>query len=799
MTVSVGDQMLGGGRWVGRPVARMEDPHFLTGATSYVDDLVRADLLHVVFVRSPLAAARVEAIDATEARTAAGVVSVMTGADLDAPGLRPVLLRPEFQATTMRLLATGTVHHAGEAVAMVVATSRQAAVDAAELVWVDYEPVAAVPSLEVSLDPAGPAVHPGQPNVLLDLVMFDDEALDEVMADADLVIEERFTSGRVTASPLETRAALAEWDAREGRLILHASTQVPHILRTAVAEQLGLDENRVRVIAPDVGGGFGLKCVVGREEILVALAARRLRRPAKWVEGRRENLTASFHGHEQRYDIRAGFDREGVLLALEADILCDVGAYNCYPFTCGVEPLMAAGEMPGPYRLRHYRARTRGVATNKAPMAPYRGVSRPQITFVMERLMDKAARRLGLDPVEIRRRNLIQHDQFPYEGITGILYDEGSYRESLELAATAAEATGLPQRREAARRRGRLRGLGFACFSERSAYGTPVFAQRLMGITPGYELARVRMDPSGRLTVALGTSSHGQGHATTIAQIVADRFGVEPAWVRVVQGDTDAVPYGWGTFASRSIVLSGDAADRAAATLATRIKRIAAHLLEAAPEDLDLGGGRITVRGQPDAGIDLAEVARTAYLASHRLPADEHADLEERASADPPGMFSNATHAVELEVDPETGDVEIVRYVVVEDCGVMINPMIVEGQVRGGVAQGIAAALYEQLQFDEDAQPLTTNLGSYLVPTALEIPHIEVLHLETPSRHSETGAKGMGEGGTIGAPAAVINALNDALAPLGVELDHIPATPMMIRSAIASALERAEDLLPAGG
>jgi carbon-monoxide dehydrogenase large subunit len=580
---------------------------------------------------------------------------------------------------------------------------------------------------------------------------------------------------------------MAEWDGREDKLVLYTSTQVPYIVRTALADILGLPQQRIRVIAPDVGGGFGLKCVVSREEALVCIAAQRLRHPVKWTEDRQENLTAAFHGHEQRYEASAAFDEEGKLLALKADIACDVGAYSCYPFTCGVEPLMAATEMPGPYRLKRYWSRARAVATNKAPMAPYRGVSRPQITFVMERLMQKAAVRLWVDAVEIRRRNLIT--EFPYESPTGVVYDPGSYVESLEKCAETLDLSTWKERQEVARREGRLVGLGFSCFAERTGYGTRAFALRKMGITPGLDNAHLRMDPSGNVTVMVGTCGHGQGHQTTLAQIAADELGIDPASVLVRQGDTESTPYGWGTFASRSAVIGGGATKRAAVLLAERIKEVASHLLEANPGDLEIQDGRVSVSGSPDRFIEVAAVARAAHLEAQLLPEGEAGTLDASAGFDPPGTFSNATHGVVVEIDPETGNVRIDRYVVAEDCGVMINPMIVEGQVRGGVAQGIAAALYERLVYDDEGQLVTSTLMDYLVPTATEIPPIEILHLETPCAFSETGAKGMGEGGTMGAPAAIACAVADALAHLGIEIDQLPITPESLRAAIKESQE----------
>lgn len=776
-------------RWVGTPVQRLEDPRFLTGDGRFVDDLEPPGTLHVAFVRSQHAAATLASVEVGEAAGVAGVKAVLTHRDFEAAGgLRPVLDRPEFVPTTMPLLAADVVRYVGEPIAVVVAESRYAAEDGAEAVMVEYQPVVASGSIESSLAEGAESIHAEAPgNVLLDVLMVDDPDLEEAFASAAEVIETMFRSGRVTAVPIETRAALGLWDRRSGRLILHVSHQIPSLVRTAIADVLGLSESQIQVITEDVGGGFGQKCVVGREEVLVAALTMSMQQPVKWVEDRLENLAASFHGHEQRYSVRVAFDTDGILSALDADIVCDVGAYSCYPFTCGVEPLMAATEMPGPYRLRHYRARTRGVATNKAPMAPYRGVSRPQITFVLERLMDIAARRMEIDPVEIRRRNLISDEEFPYVTVTNLTYDSGSYLRSLELCAELLAHESWPARQEAARREGRLLGIGFSCFCERTGYGTAAFASRKMAITPGYERATITMDPSGGVTVATGTLSHGQGHRTTYAQIVADELGLLPQDVRVVQGDTDRVPYGWGTFASRSLVIGGGAVKKAAEALADHVRRIGAHLMETDPQDVGLLDGKVVVRGS-ERHVQITDVARTAYHAAHRLPEGQAPGLEATASYDPEGTFSNATHGVVVEVDPQTGEVHLERYVVVEDCGVIINPMIVEGQVHGGVAQGIAAALYERLVYDREGQLLTGTLGDYLIPTASEVPRIEVSHLVTPAPSSPTGAKGMGEGGTIGAPAAVANAVSDALAHLGVEVQEIPITPEYVLASLRRAV-----------
>jgi aerobic carbon-monoxide dehydrogenase large subunit len=760
----------------------------LLGRGRFVADLIRPGLLHAAFVRSPYAHARISGIGAAAAAGQPGVAAVFTAASLGDPHLLAMLEREEFVPTRMPVLAGEMARFVGEPVALVVADDPYRAEDAAELVEVDWDPRPAVMSIEAAKDASAPRLHDEAPgNCLVDLLMFDDSRLTEIFADSALVISAAFDSGRLAALPLEGRACLAEWDDRDDQLVMHVSTQVPHQVRSGVAQALGLPERHIRVIAPDVGGGFGLKCVVGREEVAVAAAAWRLRRPVRWAEDRQENLTAAFHGHEQRYQVRAAFDARGRIQGLDAEIDCDTGAYSAFPFTCAVEPLMAATELPGVYKVPAYRARGRAIATNKAPAAPYRGVSRPQIVLVMERLMEKAAAALRLDPLEVRRRNLIGPGEFPYQGINKITYDEGSYRESLDLAEEHVTKQAWPAERDQIRQAGQRAGIGYACFSERTAYGTPAMSLRRMRMTPGYDTALVRMDPTGEVIVTTGTCGHGQGHETTFAQIVADRLGVHPDQVRLRQGDTDLASYGWGTWGSRSVVIGGGAAARAADLVAGQLKQVAAHLLEASPADVELAEGSARIRGDTAVAIPIAELARVVHFQAHRLAEGLRYGLEARASYDPPGTFSNACHAAMVTIDPGTCGIRLHRYLVVEDCGVVINPTVVDGQVRGGVTQGAAAALLERVCFDPGGQPVSTTLMDYLAPTAAEMCPVDIVHLHTPSRFSETGAKGMGEGGTIGAPAAVLGAINDALSDTDVRFDHIPVLPQDVSAALSRA------------
>jgi len=523
------------------------------------------------------------------------------------------------------------------------------------------------------------------------------------------------------------------------------------------------------------------------EYVVLVWLARKYRSSFAWSEDRRENLIAGFHARDQYITLQGAFDKGAKLIALKADIVTNVGAYSCFPTTCGVEPLMAMAEMPGPYDVKHYQTRARGVLTNTCTMAPYRGVSRPVITFTLERLMDKAAAALGVDAVEIRRRNLI--DAFPYKTVMGLEYDDATYKQTLEMAAAAVNVAAFRKRQKEARAKGRYLGIGFSTFCERTGYGSPAFAARGMEITPGWETVIVTVDPSGFVEARIGSSPHGQGLRTTLAQIIADEIGVTPDMIKVVHGDTDRAPYGWGTFASRSLVISGGATLIAARKVRVKLIKIASHMLEAAADDIVLEDGRAKVAGT-DRSVTIAKMAREAYTQTHRFKGEIEPGLTEQGSYDPPGTFSNACHVATVEVDIETGHVKVEKFVVAEDAGRIINPMIADGQVHGGIAQGIGNALLEEIIYDESGGILTASLADYLPPTAREIPPIELHHLATPSANSITKAKGLGEGGAIGAPAAVINAINDALSPFGVEIDEMPATPQRIRAALR-AKERA--------
>ena len=775
--MALSSKRAGGPVWVGRSIRRFEDPALVTGAGRFTGDLPAERWVR--FVRSPVACGRIKRIAASAGAT------VLTCTDL--AGVKPIvpmLHKFNYVPIGQPVLAKDTVRFVGEPVAAVIADSPQEAEDLADLVELEIDEMPAVVGAREAIAAGAPCVHSEAARNVIVEARLQTPGFDAAMARAHRLVEIAIRSGRQNALPLETRAAHAAWDRGSGRVTLTCATQMPHAMRTIIAELIGMRESDLRVIAPDVGGGFGQKVSLCPEFVIITWLARRLERSVAWSEDRRENLIASFHSRDQHVALTGAFDAQARMLALSADVLANVGAYSCYPTTCGVEPLMALAEMPGPYDVREYACAARGIATHTCPMAPYRGVSRPVITFAIERLMDKAAAAFALDPVDIRRRNLIR--TFPYRSATGLMFDQASYIETMSTAVEAVDLAAFRARQFEARAQGRYLGLGIAAFSERTGYGTPAFAERGMDVTPGWETVEVTMDPSGLVEARIGASPHGQGLRTTLAQIIADELAMSPDRIRIVHGDTDRTPYGWGTFASRSLVIAGGAALLAAQKVHAKLKVMAGILLEAAADDIVLGGGAARVVGT-DRAIAFEALARAAYHQTHRFKGEVSPGITERATYDPPGTFSNACHIALVEVDVETGCVRLEKFLVAEDAGRLINPMIADGQIHGGVAQGIANALLEEIVYDESGNILTATLADYLSPTAREIPAIEIHHLETAAQASVTQAKGLGEGGAIGAPAAVVNAINDALSPFGVSIDEFPATPRRIREALRSA------------
>ena len=785
---------------VGARLKRVEDRRLLTGRGSFTDDYRPPGLLHVAFLRAPYAHARIVQIDTKQARAVAGVVAVVTGDELERSvrPMRAVSTTPGYRVTDWPVLAVTKVRYVGEAVAAVVAQTRYVAEDAAELIAIDYEPLGVVFDVEEAAAPESPLVHEAvDSNVLLArefshgsaiLGLSHKEAVDHnpsrsagTDATETLTLRDRFRFRRHAAVCIEPRSYIAEFNPAEDSLTLHSTTQCPGVVRTAVAELLGMAEHRVRVISIDVGGGFGAKSSVYPEEVTVCALARMLGRPVKWTGDRREDLMATSQAWDEVIDAELTVKRDGAIVELKAEVLADVGAYSVYPWTAGIEPVQTVSFLPGPYHMPNYWARARAVATCKAPTGPYRGVGRPISTFVMEGLIERAARRLVIDPIEIRLRNYIGIDEFPYKAPTGIVWDLADFAGSLLKVRDLLDYAMWRERQAQARQQGRLIGIGFASFVELTGIGSATSAAPGMPLPAGTEAATVRVDPSGTVTAIFGVAAHGQGLETTLGQIVAEELGVPLEDVRVLWGDTDVAPYGTGSYASRGAVMGGGAAIMASRAVAEKVRRIAAHLLETASPTSIATEPRTVIGDRTEPRVRLKEIAKAAYAGLKRLPKGMEPGLQATCFYDPYyGTASYATHGTVVEIDPDTFRITVLRYVVADDCGRMINPLIVDGQVCGGVAQGLGGALLEEVVYDPSGQLITGSLMDYLVATASDIPRIEVGHLDIPSPTSLGGFRGVGESGTIGAPAAVANAINDALSPLGIELGELPITPLRI-------------------
>ena len=775
-------------RYVGQSVARLEDPRLLTGRGRYVANMTPPGTGHVAFARSTRARARITRLDVTAAASLDGVWAAWTAADLNGEvgSLRGSLVLPGGGGPPDHLLADGDVRFVGDPVAVIVAASPAAAADAVELIEIDYDDQAPVLDFETAAD-RDDLVHPELGANLSNSAEAWPPEVDDAMAGADASVQATITQNRQANAPMETRGLLAEWRAFDETLDVWISTQSPHETALAAARTLGLAVHQVRVHMGDVGGGFGQKVFLGREEFAVMVCARRLGRPVRWIEGRSENLTSSNHARRDRAEVGLGATADGRFVAATIDHLEDNGAY-----ANGGSPgngTMACVHLPGPYRIGSVGWRTSSVYTNTCGRGAYRGPW--QIESVARELsVDMLARELGIDPLELRRRNVLRAEDLPHDTATGLTYDRISPAECLDQVAEMIDYDGFRAAQHDARAAighaatpeggspgaGTLPGVGLAVYVEPSAIGYGALAT---------EGATVRVEPDGSVNVYAGTGSHGQSLETTMAQIVADALGVHPGDVRFHQGH--GTPYGFGTGGSRSAVIAGGATRAASAGVRAKLLRIAAELMEASTDDLDLGDGAVMVRGTPARRMAIAEVARAAYMRPDTLPADISGGLEHTARFKaPPVTYSNAAHACTCEVDLATGAVRLLRYAVSEDCGVMINPMVVKGQIAGGVVQGIAGALLEEMAYDADGNPLTTTLAEYLVPSAAEVPAIEYGLVVTPS-DTPGGHKGTGEGGAIGSVPCVFNAVADALAPLGVRLTTGPLSPDRIRSAIVSA------------
>ncbi len=769
-----------GPRLFGARAKRAEDPRFLTGRGRFVADLQNVGTVHARFVRSPMAHARIVSVETSEALAAPGVLAVFTGSEWTDIGIECVSAYPGFKPSTMPVLASDVVRYNGEAVAMVLAEDEYAAEDAVGLVAVDYDQLEPIVSVEDAVAPGAPHVHDNWDSNYFVERRYVSDGYEEALNRAPHTIKQRWEMARHSGVPIECRAVVAIYDSGRDHLTVWTSTQIPHLIKSGLAAALSRSEDGIRVISPDVGGGFGVKAQLYPEEVACAQAAIELNRPVRWVEDRREHLLTAHHAREHIHEATMAYDDEGRIVAYGVTILVNMGPYSVFPWTATMDTGMAMGILPGPYRIREYSALGYPVATNKAPFGAYRGVARPAACFTTERMLDQVARERGLDPIEVRHRNLLQAEDFPYQSISGLVYDSGTVRECLDLLLEWTDYPALRAKQEEMRARGQLTGIGVVPFIEQTAHTSKEFVQRGVPIVFGYETTKLRLTPDGRLIISSSIHSHGQGLETTLAQMAADELGLDLSVIRVEYGDTDQVPYGSGTFASRSAVLAGGAARIAATELRSKLARVAAHILEAATDDLVFADGNVGVRGVPSSEVSLRELCRIVYQRPEQLPPGEDPTLEATATYDAPpgtGTYTSAAHLAVVEVNPDTGSVHIDDYAVVEDCGLMINPMIVEGQITGGVAQGIGTAMLEEFVYDDQGQLLTTTLMDYLLPTATDIPPIRIRHLETPSE-TVAGVRGMGEGGAIAPGAVLAAAVEDALSPLGpVVVDRLPLTP----------------------
>lgn len=753
-------------RWVGTPVQRVEDPVFLRGRGRYIDDVGPRDALHAAFLRSPHAHARIVRVDTARAAALDGVHAVLTGHDLagEKPFVTTIASRPECATSSRPYLPVDRARHVGEAVAVVVARDRYLAEDALELIDVEWEPLAAVTDPEAALEPAAPQLHADLPGNEFARIAFASGDPDEAFARAPRTFRKRFHFGRTHAAPLEGRGVVADWDAATGRCTIWTSTQMPHLVRGMLAAQYGLPETRLRVICPAVGGGFGLKVTLFIEEAVVPLLSRRLGRPVKWIEDRTEHMAAAGHSKEVVMDLELATDEDGRFLALRGRYVGDGGAWQSHPWTSLIDPLCAASFLPSFYDVQDLAYEVRTPVTNKCPSVAYRAVGWTSGQTAREILIDEAARALGIDPVELRLRNSVP-DSTPYRSATGASYDgctfAGSQRRALELVGYGA----LRARQAELRAQGRYLGIGVSPFVEQGGWAARIAAVNGFPNLAYLDSCTIAMEPDGTVTVSSGFQANGQGHETTMAQVVADALQVPFDRIRVLQGDTDQVPYATGSWGSRTAVVAGGALLRAAGDLRAKLLRLGAHLLEASPDDVELVDGRIRVAGSPHRSVTVEQAASAAYWGPR--PDDIDPALSATRSYDPPETFSNACVVAVVEVDAATGQVAVERLLAVEDCGTIVNPMVVDGQISGALAQAVGAVLYEGLPYEADGTFRGATLADFLYPTATELPSVEVDHVQTPSPVTEGGFKGMGEGGLIGGPSALVNAIADALVPLG--------------------------------
>ena len=774
----------GAAQGVGASVPRKEDRRLMAGQGQFVGDLRLAGMWDVAFARSPIAHGVLGVIEKPAGREAA----VFTMDDL--AGVKPIRAVSSlkgFKASDQWPLARGKVRQVGELIAACLAPTRAQAEDLAQAVYADIEELPAVVDMrDARLAPPALVHEEWGDNLFLESFVDDDIA---ALANAPIKLTRHIRTARQCMSPLEGRGVVCQWDARLDQLTMWSSAQMVHVNRQGLAECLGLDQGQIRVIAPDVGGGFGYKGILLPEEIVLAYLTMKLKRPLRWIEDRREQLIANANCREHDYDITVYAERDGRLLGIDCEATVDSGAYSSYPFSACLEAAQVTSILPGPYKMERFRCKTWAVATNKPPSLPYRGVARTGVCFALELMIDAIGRAAGIEPIEVRLRNVVQPDEMPYDNITGKHFDSGDYPRVLEMARQAIGLEAVRMRQKAGEADGRRIGVGFAVFCEQAAHGTSVYFGWGVPIVPGHEQCRARLTADGVLELAIGAHSHGQGMETTMAQVANQVLGIAISKVRLSHGDTDKSPFSTGTWGSRSMVMSGGAVAAACKEMAKRVRQIAAKLLGCDVAGIRLSGGQV-FEGNA-ARMTLADIAHVWHRAPQLLPADiDPAGLEViagyKAGRDT-GTFSYACHAVVVAVDTELGAVEILDYAIAEDGGVLVNPMVVDGQIIGGTAQGIGTALYEEMPFDENGQPLASTLADYMLPGAPEVPSIRIGHIETPSPYTEFGQKGIGEGGAIAPPAAIANAINDALHDMGVEITESPMSPRRLLAAIAAA------------
>jgi aerobic carbon-monoxide dehydrogenase large subunit len=773
---------------IGARLIRKEDDRYMRGRGQYVGDIRIAGMQEVAFLRSPLAHARIRQIKIPPAlRERVFIAEDLAGV---AP-IRADTSLPGFKSSVQPILATAKVRYVGELVAMCVAPSRAEAEDMLSEIDIDFDPLPAVTDMLAARRPGAPLVHEHWGDNLF-LTTSTEVNFEAVKAKAALSVTRELRTARQVMSPIEGRGVVATWNSRLGQLTVTTSTQQPHIVRSGLAECLGIDEGQIRVVSPDVGGGFGYKGILLPEEVALAWATRKVGRPLRWLEDRRENLTANADCREHHYILTAYADADGRLLALDCEATVDSGAYSAYPFSACLEAGQIGSILPGLYDFPHYRCRVYSVASNKPPILPYRGVARTGVCFALEVTLDALARQLGVEANDLRMKSLVGPAQMPFDNIAKRHFDSGDYPEALRRAIDAIAFDRVRERQRHGEPDGRRIGIGFAMYAEQAGHGTSVYAAWGIPFVPGFEQAQARFTPDGGLELRIGAHSHGQGLETTLSQVAHSILGVPHDRIHLVHGDTAETPYSTGTWGSRCMIMSGGAVAAACDELAERVLKIGAGLLQARREDVRIENGLVV---GPSGRIAVPEIARIWYRRPQDLPADvDPRGLEltagYKAKRDT-GTFSYAAHAAVVAVAPDIGEVEIIDYVVVEDGGVLVNPMIVDGQILGGVAQGIGTALYEEMSFDAQGQPLASTLSDYLLPGPTEVPDIRILHMETPSPYTRFGQKGVGEGGAIAPPAAITNAINDALKDLGVELLVSPITPRRIVEAIERAAPKA--------